>query len=237
MNYGGGQTVSESGELEALRWLDESAQAGPFVLFDVGANDGQYLDSALKVLRATEVRAYSFEPQPACFDTLHTRFNGARRVHLYQLALGKEPGSASLYFDATGDTTATLHHVADGGGKQSETVKIGTLDGFCEAERIDRIDLLKIDTEGYEMDVLLGARKMIQSGVVAAIQFEFGDAYVHTPYHFADFWELLTPQFIFFRILRNKLERITDYSTDLEIYKTANFLCVRREAPLHHSDR
>jgi len=79
------------------------------------------------------------------------------------------------------------------------------------------------------MAVLLGASRMIESGGIAAIQFEFGDTFLHTPYHFTDIWQLLSPRYAFYRILRHGLFEIPRYAPDLEIYKTANFLCVLNE--------
>ena len=49
LNYGGGQSVWDSGEIDALRFaLNKSEKAGDFVVFDVGANHGAYVDAALR---------------------------------------------------------------------------------------------------------------------------------------------------------------------------------------------
>src|ERR1700733_209521 len=70
MNCGGGQSVSHSGELGALDFVLRSVPASrPFVLFDVGANDGESLQAALERIDR-DVRAYSFEPQSSSFDIL-----------------------------------------------------------------------------------------------------------------------------------------------------------------------
>jgi FkbM family methyltransferase len=227
LNYGGGQTVEDSGEIGALEFLRDRS-TGPFTLFDVGANDGEYLGVAMKVFGA-RLKAYSFEPQSSSFAILKEKFGD--RVTLRQVALSDAPGSAELFFSSAGETTATLHRGSISGTAKSETVMQTTVDRMCKAEGIERIDLLKIDTEGYEMHVLKGAAKMIESGSVAAIQFEFGDTFLHTAYHFIDFWELLSPRYEIYRILRRGLHRISRYSSDLEIYKIANFLCIWTGSP------
>src|SRR5215475_7794231 len=86
MNYGGGQTVSESGEIGALKFARATLgrSASPFILFDVGANDGGYLQCALPVLGA-DVRAFSFEPQSAAFEKLGACFRDDQRVVLRRL--------------------------------------------------------------------------------------------------------------------------------------------------------
>jgi FkbM family methyltransferase len=233
MNYGGGQTPRDSGEIEALEFLREVAgKSGPFVLFDVGANDGEYLQAALNVF-GQRVVAYSFEPQSHSYETLSARFRGDQRVNLTKLALGREAGSAELFFDHEGDIRASLqrdyvflHAPVD--VVKSEDVRLASLDQFCRDQGITKIDLLKIDTEGFELDVLQGASSMLEAGAIHAIQFEFGDPYLRTSHHFRDFWDLLSPRYRMFRILRRGLTEVPNYSVDLEIYKCVNYLALRR---------
>jgi len=229
MNYGGGQTVNESGELAALRFVQALVPANsesPFILFDVGANDGGYLQSALPIL-GPNVRTWSFEPQSACFQLLSQQFANDRRVVLRNLALSDRQETKTIFSDAPGDTSASFHRQACGPA-QFETVPGTTLDEICQTESIDRIHFLKIDTEGHEMEVLRGAAGMLQQGLIHAIQFEFGDTFLNTDHHFVDLWRLLSPDFRIYRILRRGLHEIMRYSSDLEIYKIANFLCVRK---------
>jgi FkbM family methyltransferase len=229
LNYGGGQSVAESGEIGALKFLSARGQrSAPFMVFDVGANDGDYLNAALATF-GDRLKAWSFEPQSASFRKLSDRFGADLRIKLKQAAVGSETGAVQLFFSSEGETTASLHRDSVSGQAHSETVSLTTIDHICEEEQIAQIDLLKIDTEGHEMAVLLGASRMIESGAIAAIQFEFGDTFLHTPYHFTDIWQLLSPRYAFYRILRHGLVEVTRYAPDLEIYKTANFLCVRRE--------
>lgn len=211
--------------LEFLRSANTSSR--PFTLFDVGANDGQYLSCALRVL-GKEVNAYSFEPHSDGFEALRKRFAGDSRVNLRNSGLSSESGEAELLFDTAGETKASLNRIVNAVQTHSETVRMTTVDELCADERIDRLDLLKIDTEGHEMEVLLGAREMMGNSRVAAIQFEFGDTFLHTPYHFVDFWELLSPDYTIYRILRRGLLKVQHYNSDLEIYKIANFLCLHQ---------
>jgi FkbM family methyltransferase len=226
LNYGGGQSVQDSGEVAALEFVRSTlGRATPLVLFDVGANDGEYLNFALRVL-GNQVKAYSFEPQSGSFERLCARFGGDPRVELVKAALGREVGTVDLFLDADCETTASLYRNLSQEQTHSETVQQTTVDQVCAENCIEHIDLLKIDTEGYEMDVLLGASVMIEAGAISALQFEFGDTFLHTPYHFLDLWSLLSPRYTVYRILRHGLAEIRRYSPDLEIYKIANFLCM-----------
>jgi FkbM family methyltransferase len=229
MNFGGGQSVDSSGEVEALEFLRRHTLAASqtFTVFDVGANDGTYAASALRVF-GSRAKVFSFEPQSANFQGLHARFANDPRIEIWKAALGRAEGSAELFFSREGETTASLNrtHTSQ---VRTETVRVTTVDSVCAEGHIEHISLLKIDTEGYEMDVLQGAVAMIGKRAVSAIQFEFGDTFLHSPFHFVDFWDLLSPNYTIFRILRHGLFRITRYSPDLEIYKIANFLCLQKE--------
>jgi FkbM family methyltransferase len=228
LNYGGGQSVASSGEVNALKFVSAARELStPFTLFDVGANDGEYLQFALGVV-GERLKAFSFEPQSGSFEKLRARFGSNPRVELRKAALGREAGTVDLFFDSEGETTASLHRNSISAQAHTERVRLDTIDQVCEGERLTQIDLLKIDTEGHEMDVLLGASNMIKAGRISAIQFEFGGTFVHTPYHFADPWELLSPHFKVYRILRHGLFEVPHYSPDLEIYKSANFLCMQK---------
>jgi len=134
-----------------------------------------------------------------------------------------------LFSARIGDSTASLHRNKALDRALSETVQVSTVDQVCAGEGIAQIDFLKIDTEGNEMDVLLGATNTIEAGQVAAIQFEFGDPYIGTRHHFIDLWRILSPRYAIYRILRHGLAALDSYSTDLEIYKVANFVCILKK--------
>jgi FkbM family methyltransferase len=232
MNYGGGQSVYCSGEIGALEFLSENyLLSRPFLLFDVGANNGEYLHLVLRALGNRQLRAFSFEPQSASFEALRVKYGDDPRVELKKIALGSNEGTAEIFFTVNGETTASLvsQSLSDhskAGQSCSETVLLSTIDQICRENGIEHIDLLKIDTEGYELDVLRGASEMLKRGGISAIQFEFGDTFLHTPYHFIDFWEFLSPQYKMYRILRQGLTEVHRYTPDLDIYKIVNYLCI-----------
>jgi FkbM family methyltransferase len=227
LNYGGGQAVSDSGEIGALRFaLNKWGGAGQFVVFDVGAHDGAYLEAALEVVGG-RLRAVSFEPQDACFEILRARYESDPRVSLHKAAISKQVGVADLFFAEPGESFASLCRQNDAQTNAQE-VSVTTVDQFCDENGVGRIQFLKIDTEGQEMEVLQGASRMIQEGRIDFIQFEFGDTFLHTPYHFLDVWNYLSNRYVIYRILRHGLAELKRYSHDLEIYKNANFLSIRR---------
>lgn len=70
LNTGGGQWVGDSGEIEALQIAyGIRKSSGPYTLFDVGANDGSYLEMAQAAI-GEKLRVHAFEPQAASFCEL-----------------------------------------------------------------------------------------------------------------------------------------------------------------------
>ena len=98
------------------------------------------------------------------------------------------------------------------------------IDNFCLNSCIEKIHFLKLDIEGNEYNALLGAEKMLKAKKIDFIQFEFGGCNIDSRTYFQDFWYLLKDDYNFYRILKNGLHPIKNYSESLEIFITINFL-------------
>ncbi len=90
-------------------------------------------------------------------------------------------------------------------------VDVIDLDTFVAENDISQIDLLKIDTEGHELEVLKGASNLLRENRVRAIQFEFNEMNVVSGVFFRDFYQLL-PNYKFYRMLRDGLSPLGSYS-------------------------
>ncbi|WBO20830.1 FkbM family methyltransferase [Sphingomonas abietis] len=139
----------------------------PAMIFDVGANVGQSAAKFKKRFPAAHI--HCFEPSAASARRIRARRLGGVEVH--EMALGSVAGTASL---ARGHDPAIFHIAEHGATAGDETVAIETVDSFCAAGGIDRIDFMKIDTEGHDLEVLKGAATMLAAGRIAAVQVEAG---------------------------------------------------------------
>lgn len=90
-------------------------------------------------------------------------------------------------------------------------IKLTTLDIFCDEENINSIDFLKIDVEGNEYNVLLGAKELLNNKKINVMQFEFGGTCIDARIFFRDFWELLHPTYDIYRINNDSLIEIFNY--------------------------
>lgn len=124
-------------------------------VMDIGANIGV---TASVFARHTAGPVHAVEPSPVIFPHLQAtcRANGADGVRAHNLALGREPGTLRFFADATAGAASHLITDATLARASDIEVTVKTLDMLVREEEIDRLDLVKIDVEGYEIDVLEG---------------------------------------------------------------------------------
>ena len=134
-------------------------------VFDVGANTGQSAASFLK--NFPEARIFSFEPAQRTYEQLCQSVAGTRGQP-FQLAFGASNGTGFLAADPA---DSKLNRLADAG---SESFPIRTLDSFCLEHDVDKIEFLKIDTEGHDLQVLMGAQAMLANGRIDIVEVEAG---------------------------------------------------------------
>jgi len=231
-------SVHESGEDVGFKILAETT-SGPIMIFDVGANQGNYTSEALNRLGSRELEIHCFEPAKTTFEILSKKHGGDKRIKLNNSGLADERKKAILYMDQEGSVLASLterkiEHWQINHGKIKEEVTIDTLDAYCREKEIDRIDLLKIDVEGHELDVLKGANELIKGDQVHLVQFEFGGCNIDTRTYFRDFYHFFNDNgFVLFRILpTSKLMPIPYYTEHEEKFNTMNYIAARRQTEL-----
>lgn len=144
-------------------------------IFDVGANIGQMTHRLRGV--APTARLYSFEPVSATYEQLVANVEGLDGISCHKIALGERDGSDRIYLrdeSQWNSLVPAINAVLREENRQFVPVEVQTLDSFTIANSIDQIDLLKIDTEGYELEVLNGARRLFEEGRIGAVLLEVG---------------------------------------------------------------
>lgn len=146
-------------------------------IFDVGANIGQA--ARLFLEHFPKARGHSFEPDPETFKQLASDL-GSSRFEAHNFALGAEAGEQMLYqYEGQSVINSMVEDApfAVRFGRQGIPlgIDVRTLDAFCAKRSIERIDLLKIDTEGSDIAVLEGARETLRRGAITFVYTEFND--------------------------------------------------------------
>lgn len=132
------------------------------VVLDVGANIGEVaLACAARV--GTGGRVYAFEPNPPTFENLsrNVNLNASLPCHVENLALGERAGTIGLVqVDGRNPGTVTVAESGESRAKVAE-IRVTTLDEYVTANNLPRVDLIKIDVEGYESQALRGATQTL----------------------------------------------------------------------------
>ncbi len=149
---------------EALRFFRAYLKLGDRVV-DVGANIGDTVLTASPLV-GEKGKIYAFEPHPRIYGYLkkNLALNRVHRVETHNVALGVTPGQI-FFSDNRRDDMNRVN--GEQGGFE---VKVERLDDLISAT--ERVQLLKVDVEGYEKFVLAGAEKLLT--VTDCIHFEVG---------------------------------------------------------------
>lgn len=150
-------------ELPTVRFIRHHVRAG-MTLIDVGAQIG-YLTLEMSKAGGNDVTLYSFEPEPRNISRFSTNLalNNVHNVTIVDKAVSDHDGQIRLFMSS--DNNAGTHStIASGPFVSSEYIEIPCirLDTFVRANAVSRVDLIKIDVEGGELEVLKGAEETLR---------------------------------------------------------------------------
>lgn len=178
------------------------------IIFDIGANQGQSIERFKNLFPNAQIHA--FEPIQFEFQKLNEKYHNDPNIILNNLAVAEVSGERNFNITAkTGNSsfnkikpntkwlkvrskqfnTSENEYI-----KKIESVKITTLDDYCKNNQINKIDLIKIDTQGYEDKILQGAKNILSDNIVSAIECEIMLDNVYEKYlNFSDIEKYLLP--------------------------------------------
>ncbi len=146
-------------------------------VIDIGSHKGEFIDSIIDI--NNKLKIYAVEPQSKIFKKLQNKYKNTKKINLFKCAISNKNGKKNLKINIKSSTSSFSNYNKDskwrklkefllnGFGKSSfinlEKVNTITLDKFCKKNKISKIDLLKIDTEGHEREVLEGGKKVLKN--------------------------------------------------------------------------
>ena len=155
------------------------------IIIDVGSNQGQSVEEYLKIY--TNYKIHCFEPLNNLYEDLKKKYGHDKNIFLNNYALGEE-NKESKFLKYYNDVNSSFNKpIQDSNWEKKKKkkfniknlieeelkVKVLKLDEYIKINNIEFIDLLKIDTQGYEDKVLIGSREILESNKVNFIQIEF----------------------------------------------------------------
>jgi FkbM family methyltransferase len=172
-----------------IDWMRDAARIcgsawSPQLVFDVGANRGQTTRALKK--HWPHVTVHAFEPVASTYATLTAAVGHMGGVHCHELALSDQAGVKSVRVLPNSQANSLkASRVAASAGAVTQELRLARLDDFCREHGIERIDVLKTDTEGGDLDVLKGAESMLAKRcircVLCEVSFDATDVQ-HTPF-------------------------------------------------------
>ena len=162
------------------------------IFFDIGAHKGEFSSNIFKYFKSPKI--YAFEPQSEIYVELEKKFYKSKNFFPYNKALSDKNKKKKLNINIKSSTSTFSKYNENSkwrklkeflltGSKKSsflrsEIVNVVSIDSFCKKKNIDKIDLLKIDTEGHEAEVLKGATRMLKKNIrYILIEFHFSKIY------------------------------------------------------------
>jgi FkbM family methyltransferase len=150
--------------------LRDYAPYEPRIVFDVGANVGQTTRYFRSNLPQADI--FSFEPVKQTFDELTHSTRGLDGIYCFDFALGAREENVQIFYQKDSGWNSIPKNIDQGLG--SEVIKVRRFDDFVDERSLNHVDLLKIDTEGHELEVLKGAEKSLDRKQISFIFCEIG---------------------------------------------------------------
>ena len=153
-------------------------------IFDVGSHKGESIDYFIELKNLKII--HSFEPQNDIFLILKNKYKKNKKVLLNKIAFSNEENYKNFYINDLSSTSTfskldknslwlkIKNKIINKKNSIIKKIKIktSTIDNFVKQNKIKKIDLLKIDTEGHEFEILNGAKKTIQDGKIRYLLIE-----------------------------------------------------------------
>jgi FkbM family methyltransferase len=153
---------------------------GSPVTLDVGANIGQSIEKFRSNLANPQI--HSFEPSASTFSILESKYRGTPGiVALNNFGLGSRSESKELIENSTSRMSSFLEPGRDCWGDivNRQSRNIYSLDDYAATHQLSQIDILKTDTQGFDLEVLKGAERMIRAHRVKLLLIELTFAQIY----------------------------------------------------------
>ncbi len=176
-------TLQENVNMGKYKWLEEYKIK---TLLDVGANIGEFSTLLKQIL--PDLKIYCFEPLEDCFLQLQLIKEKYSNIKLFKIGLGEineekiinhnEFAPSSSLLKATSISINAFPYTSK---SVEEKIKICTLDSLQDEIIFEKNILLKIDVQGYEKQVLLGAKTVLPKIAVIIIELSIEELYEDQP--------------------------------------------------------
>lgn len=230
MNIQKDQQFDSTGETRII----ESFIVDKSIVFDVGANFGDWSTTVLE--NHDQVQLHLFEPVPDNYKKLTnnlTNWLKKENIHANQIAVANHQNTQTFYYYEDKPAWSTFYRRFDVEKEYSLRPPIElpvvttTIDKYCQQLKINRINFLKIDVEGGELDTLYGAKELLKKGKIDYIQFEYGGTFKDSNITLKQVFNYLQKfRYCLIKIEPQRLVYIPEFLPECENFEYSNYLAV-----------
>ena len=151
---------------EYIKWMETNIKSKLNTIIDIGGHIGSFSLLANKFLKK-KGRQFVYEPVPENFNLIKKNIlinNLTDFIKPFNYAVSKEIGKAKIYISSD-NTGGSRLHLPDPSSKSFEIVKVTTLDEIYRTNKLDFVDLIKIDVEGSEHSIIFSSKKILMNKV------------------------------------------------------------------------
>lgn len=237
-------SMEENGELRLVReivaWQQKSD--GTLSVLDIGANVGAYtlaVAAAAAAARLSKVKILAVEACSATLAILKENLNQtpyAQTITPLHAALSDHSGTAQFNVIAPGAGRNSLLPVEEGNGVATEEVQVSTIDEIFSHHNFEKIDLVKIDTEGHDYAVLCGASDALQNEKIGVVQFEYNWRWIEQRAYLRDVFRLIEEMpYTLGKVTPQGIEFFDRWAPQLETLIENNYAVVHQDLVPHFS--
>jgi FkbM family methyltransferase len=200
-------------------------------IFDVGANVGNWTAAVLEAAHGLQVplSVHAFEPSHETFAQLTDRARNWPDVTLNNQACSRYAGAATMHVRGRGLGTNSLVEPIDAEDTFKQEVELTTIDLYCATRAIKTIDLFKIDAEGLDFDVIVGASRMFDERAIRILQFEYNQRWIGARNYLRDVFSFLRPKgYEIGKLTGSHVEFYPYWQWEMENYAEGNYIACSR---------
>ena len=224
-----------NGEKKLISKIISSSKNDNIVFIDGGANIGEFslmFNSLCKINNVENYQIFSVEPLPETFKILTKNLVNTKSRTL-NFALSDKNKSQDFFYDSTkkclGQNSLSNHYYLD----SKITVNTITLDQLFEDYNLKHVNLLKLDIEGSEYKALMGMKNSLNKKLIDYILFEYNQTWINSEASIEKIFQLSNEYgYKLFRIKKDKLLSISNYSYLLDDFVYCNMLLVKNDVEL-----